>query len=85
MARMVRGEALSTRLGKRALVLYLKVVAAGGSNRVKKNLFSGSDLKHSGGVIAQYILMRLDGSVVDSGTFSSYSGYRDVVVTGERR
>lgn len=75
---LIRGEALDRLIGQ-GHVLYLKVLKAGGSNRVKRNLFTGSRLSHSGGAIANYILFAPDGSVAASRTLSSYTGYREIV------
>jgi hypothetical protein len=74
---LIRGETLEA-LMKDGSVLYLKVLKAGGSNRVTRSLWS-SKLTHSGGAIANFVLFGNDGSVAKSGTVSDYSGYREVV------
>ncbi len=60
--------------------LQLKVVKAGGNNKIKTNLITdiftaGARVSHSGGAIVQYILYDRNGRVVSSDTFTEYTGY----------
>lgn len=72
IAALVRGATVDALLNG-AFVLYLKVLKSGGANETKKSLF-GSSLKHSGGVVVNYILFAADGSIMASSTDHSYSG-----------
>lgn len=61
--------------------LQIKVLQAGGNNRIKTNLIwdiftGGNRLSHSGGVIVQYILFDPNGNMVQSGTVTKYMYYR---------
>jgi hypothetical protein len=77
---LVRGASLDALLNEEpgAYVLYLKVLKVGGTNETKKSLF-GSSLKHSGGVVVNYILFSDDGAIRASSTDHSYSGELDHV------
>ena len=60
--------------------LHLKVLKAGGNNRIKTNLVvdvftGGNRLSHSGGVVVEYILFDRNGLVKASAIFTEYSGY----------
>jgi hypothetical protein len=60
--------------------LQLKVIKAGGNNRIKTNLIvdiftGGNRVSHSGGVIVQYILFTPNGKVIRSDTLTDYTGY----------
>lgn len=60
--------------------LLLKVINAGGNNRIKTNLLvdiftGGNRISHSGGVIIQYQLFDRSGQSVESGTVSEYTDY----------
>jgi hypothetical protein len=60
--------------------LQLKVVKAGGNNRIKTNLIvdiftGGNRLSHSGGAIVQYHLFDNDGRSVLSDTITDYTKY----------
>jgi hypothetical protein len=61
--------------------LQLKVIHAGGNNRVKRNLvtrlFTGDNVSHSGGSIVEFNLYTKDGASVSSGTHRVYSKYVD--------
>jgi hypothetical protein len=76
----IRIERLLSVLGAEDFWLQLKVINAGGNNRIKTNLLvdifrGGNRVSHSGGVIVQYHLFASDGRSVASGTASSYEGY----------
>lgn len=60
--------------------LQLKVLKAGGNNRIKTNLVvdiftGGNRLSHSGGAVVEYILFDRNGRAVASDIFTEYSGY----------
>lgn len=60
--------------------LQLKVIKAGGNNKIKTNLITdiftlGARVSHSGGAIVEYILYDRDGKVTKSDTFTEYTGY----------
>jgi hypothetical protein len=60
--------------------LLLKVINAGGNNRIKTNLLvdiftGGNRLSHSGGVIVEYHLFSLTGKSIQSGVVSDYTDY----------
>ncbi len=77
----IRAERLLTvTSGDNDYWLQLKVVKAGGNNRIKTNLLldifrGGNRISHSGGAIVQYILFDKDGKSVASDTFTQYDGY----------
>jgi hypothetical protein len=77
---LVRGATMDSLLngGNDAYVLYLKVLKAGGANEAKKSLV-GSSLKHSGGVVVNYMLFDADGTILASSTDRAYSGELDAV------
>lgn len=64
----------------RSYWLQLKVVKAGGNNRIKTNLVwdiftGGNRVSHSGGVIVEYILFNVGGQAVASDTITEYTNY----------
>jgi hypothetical protein len=77
---LVRGATMDSLLngGDGAHVLYLKVLKSGGANETKKSLF-GSSLKHSGGVVVNYMLFDADGTIMASSTDHAYSGEIEVI------
>jgi hypothetical protein len=65
---------------KESFWLQLKVLKAGGNNRIKTNLIwdvftGGNRLSHSGGVVVQYILYDTKGHAICADTFTKYTGY----------
>lgn len=60
-----------------SFVLYAGT-KAGGTNRVTRNLFTGTKLRHSGGVIFYYELHDSTGSIQLSGVESFYTGFQNV-------
>lgn len=60
--------------------MQLRVVSAGGNNKIKRNLitnlFTGDNISHSGGSIVEYILYDLNGNARYSNTFTVYEDYR---------
>ena len=82
LAALVRGAALNAQMSEEnAVVLYLKVLRAAGTNETKRSLF-GSILKHSGGVVVNYICFKTDATVIASGVLDRYSGEVESVATG---
>jgi hypothetical protein len=76
----IRIERLLSVLGDQDYWLQLKVINAGGNNRIKTNpiadIFRGGNrVSHSGGLIAQYHLFSASGKSVDSGVVPVYSKY----------
>jgi hypothetical protein len=66
--------------GSQSYWLQLKVVKAGGNNRIKTNLLwdiftGGNRVSHSGGVIVQYLLFNNGGEVIASDTITEYTDY----------
>jgi hypothetical protein len=57
-------------------ILFLKVLRAGGGNRVSRNLFTGSKVQYCGGVILSYILIDKDGAVKRSDTIRCFSDFK---------
>lgn len=65
---------------KKSYWLQLKVVKAGGNNRIKTNLIwdiftGGNRVSHSGGVIVEYILYDTTGQALGSDTITEYVNY----------
>lgn len=65
---------------RNSYILALNVVNAGGSNMTKKNLitnvFTGADIKHSGGVITEFRLYDIEGNIKLAQTFTTYEPYK---------
>jgi hypothetical protein len=55
-------------------VLHLKMAKAEGVRTTKSNLFTGTKLSYSGGIIVSYILFDRDGKIIRSGIRGSYGG-----------
>lgn len=59
--------------------IQLRVVSAGGNNKVKRNLitniFTGDNISHSGGSIVEYILYDMNGNAKYSSTHTAYQDY----------
>jgi hypothetical protein len=66
-------------------VLYVKVVKAGGGNRISQNLFTGSKVAHNGGSIVSYALFSDDGKVVRSGLLFCLTDYYEPQEMGQLR
>jgi hypothetical protein len=72
---LIRGEYLTSMLvGDNDHLLHMKVVRAAGTNTTKRNLFTGTRLKHTGGVIITYMLFDRLGQIKKANTFFSYEG-----------
>jgi hypothetical protein len=79
---LIKGEILSTELDKgNTDVLYLKVVAGGGNNKVTRNLLY-SQLSHSGGAIITYFLLSKEGIIKISKTIYNITGYKEFKNSG---
>jgi tetratricopeptide (TPR) repeat protein len=73
---LLKAEVLSTNINKEgSSILYLKILNAGGNNKITRNLFTGSKLYHSGGSIVSYILFDKSGMIKASGTLYNDLGY----------
>ncbi|HWS99685.1 MAG TPA: hypothetical protein VN256_05370 [Pyrinomonadaceae bacterium] len=73
-------EVLKEDTERKSYWLQLKVVKAGGNNRIKTNLIwdiftGGNRVSHSGGVIVEYILYDTTGKSVASDTITEYTNY----------
>lgn len=79
LSRYVRGEGLHNYVkDDNTFWLQVNAVKAGGSNRVKKNLvryFTGVDITHNGGFIAEYILGDRRGEIIRSNFVTDYQNY----------
>lgn len=56
-------------------ILQVKVLDAAGSNKRTSNLFTGTKLSHSGGIIVNFILFEKNGMVMLSDTLYNYKGF----------
>jgi hypothetical protein len=72
LSTLLRGAAVEKVL-KSAQVLYLKVLKASGTNETSKSIF-GSNVKHAGGVVVNFMLFNQDGTVKLSSVETAYSG-----------
>lgn len=73
VTRLIKAESLGDELNcPTCFVLYLKPQAAGGSNIVKRNLFTtvftGNLIRHTGGSVISYIIFGRNGEVLSSAT-----------------
>jgi hypothetical protein len=78
----IRTERLLNKITADDYWLQIKVINAGGNNRIKTNLIvdifrGGNRVSHSGGVIVQYHLFNSEGQSIRSGTLSDYTSYID--------
>jgi hypothetical protein len=55
-------------------VLYIKLAKAEGTRTVKSNLFTGTKISYTGGMILSYTLFDRDGEIKKAGIFASYRG-----------
>jgi hypothetical protein len=77
MASLIKAEKLTKILVQPdAAMLYVKVLRAGGNNRITKNLFKGTKITHSGGTVVSYILFDNTGAAVLANTLYNYDGYK---------
>lgn len=74
---LVRAELLLSVLpDESSYILLVKVLKAGGNNRIKKSLWPwASGLSHSGGAIVSFALYDINGNIRDSGVLAEYDGY----------
>jgi len=79
LALFIKAEDIDQIMGnKDSYWLEIKSVAAGGNNRVRKNLIRyilGPKIDHSGGVVVEYTLYSKSGAVVYSDKLAVYEGY----------
>jgi len=76
---LIKAEKIIKILGEPAsYVLYVKVLKAAGSNKTKRNLFTGTRLYHSGGSIISYALFDNQGAVKIANTLYNYDGYLQI-------
>lgn len=72
---LLRAESLRTLMAMPSThTILLKILAAAGSTRATKNLFTGGSLSHSGGAIVTYAVFDQGGKMVKSGVKGSRSG-----------
>ncbi len=75
---LVRAERLRNilRSAEGGRVLYLKVIDAGGTNRIKRNRFFLTDrLSHSGAAIINYMVFDTDGTIMASKVLYKHIGF----------
>lgn len=76
LEKLIKGEMIDKELNTSDTdVLYLKIISAGGNNRVKRSLF-WSNLSHSGSAIITYFLLDKKGVIKASKTFYNFIGYK---------
>ncbi len=67
-----RGSELQRRLNDGHLLIQLKIVASGGSYLLTKNLFRGSRLRQSGGIVVSYIVVNNKAEIVAAGVHGQH-------------
>lgn len=76
LAALVKAENLRNLLQQNgAYFLQLKVLDAAGSNKRTSNLFTGTKLSHSGGIVVNFILFDNRGAIKLSDTLYNYNGF----------
>lgn len=76
LMQLLKAESLKKKVAEvNNAILYLKVQAAGGSNKTTRNLFTGSKLFHNGGAIVAYSLLDNEGVMKVSGVLYCGSEY----------
>ena len=55
--------------------IFLSIPHAGGSDRTTRNLFTGSRVRYSGGVLVEYMLFSSEGYIEYSDVIDSHSGF----------
>lgn len=75
---LVRAEQLYRMLESdpRTGILQLKVLEAGGSERITRNLILGSKIRHSGSAIVEYLLFDKSGALRLSEVFYYHTGFQ---------
>jgi len=75
---LVRAERLNRMLESdpRTGILQLKVLKAGGSQRITRNLIFGSKIRHSGSAIVEYLLFDKTGLLRSSEMFYYHTGFQ---------
>lgn len=75
---LVRAEQLNRMLESdpKTGILQLKVLEAGGSERITRNLIFGSKIRHSGSAIVEYLLFDKTGALRSSEMFYYHTGFQ---------
>jgi hypothetical protein len=75
---LLRAEQLNQMLESdpNTAILQLKVLDAGGSERITRNLIFGSKVRHSGSAIVEYMLFDKTGALRSSQLFYYHTGFR---------
>jgi len=78
LRQLLRAEALNRMIQNdpKTGILQLKVLDAGGSQRITRNLILGSKIRHSGGAIVSYLLFDKMGVVHSSEMFYYHTGFQ---------
>lgn len=74
LTRLIRAEKLATVAGADSHLLLLKVAAAGGGHKTKRNLFYSGKVFYGGGAIVEFILFEPSGKMAAAATLPAYSG-----------
>lgn len=75
MTTLIRGEGFAEFAdAKKPVTLFLKLIQAGGGNRLRQSLLPAKGIEYSGGAIVDYILFGHDGAVLAGATLEGYSG-----------
>lgn len=85
LAQLAKGLWLSEQLRgadkeKTTLGLVLQVLQSGGTYVLKKTFWSGTTMRQSGGVIAQYFLIDGEGKILSSGTIGKVREFSDLTI-----
>lgn len=75
---LVRAEQLNRMLESdpKTGILLLKILGAGGSRRITRNLIFGSKIRHSGSAIVEYLLFDKTGALRSSQMFYYHTGFQ---------
>lgn len=75
MATLLRGEGFAAFAeARQPVTLFLKILQAGGDNRLRQSLLPTKGIEYSGGAIVDYLLFGHDGAVLAGATLEGYSG-----------
>jgi hypothetical protein len=73
---LIRAENVTTKLKEdKSYLFYAKILAAGGAERTRKNLFTGTRVSFSGGLVVSFVVFDKSGKILDSGLLDEYDGY----------
>jgi hypothetical protein len=68
---LLKAEQLQLSLAQEnTAIVYIKTDAVGGSNKTTRNLFTGTKLLHTGGLVVTFMLFDNDGAILYSKTYS---------------